>query len=290
VAPVTEQQVLIGRILILRGFGGFGNQFISFIRGLFLCYIFGYEYISISTFMFCICRPFLTTDGILVVLGQPALGSVYVNSFEVDGSPECPLHDIPIAATVRDEFVGCLPKVAVNDSALYICARGGDIIEKGTPFSWYGQPPCHYYVDAMRMDGRTTVVMSNYDRPSPCVEQLVELGATYGSLEMPMHDLAMLVHSRRMVVSRTSFTTAVMLLSKPKDVLYAFVTQYSLCIWPNHTYLNDYYDRFGRHYKCRATPEYDKAVLEEWHATDKQMKIMETTKNGCVWEFGSSDF
>jgi hypothetical protein len=283
---LTPDQILSHDTLVPECFGGFGNQFNAFIRGLFICYIFGYNRIAITDFAFCFNHSFHSTDGIEVVLEHSAFRPLVVNSYESDGSPECPLDDVRISATIRDELVGCLPTVSVNDSTLYICARGGDIMAKGTPYSFYGQPPCHYFTDAMHMDGHPTVVMSNNDPPSPCVQHLVKLGAVYGSLETPFHDLARLVHSRRIVISRTTFTAAAMLLSKPKDVLYAFVTQYSLCIWPNHTYLLDYYDRFGPHHKCRATPEYDENVLKEWHATDEQMHVMETTEKGCVWEFG----
>jgi hypothetical protein len=212
---------------------------------------------------------------------------VYVSSFEADGSPECPLDDIAIAATVRDELVAALPKVAVNSSTLYICARGGEVMEKGTPFYWHGQPPCHYYLDAMRMDGAPqTIVLSNQKGPSPCVRQLVAQGAVYGGLHGRWMDLARLVDAKRMVVSRTSFTIADMLLSKPKDVLYAFVTRYSTCVWQNHERLHDDYDRFQPHHKCRSTDEYDDLMLQEWHATDEQMEIMITTKRGCTWGYG----
>jgi hypothetical protein len=193
--------------------------------------------------------PFTTSDGIQIILSTPQpLPPTYVpiNSFEVDGALECPLDDVPIAATIRDALVAALPKVAVNDSTLYICARGGELMEPNTPFWWHGQPPCHYYLDAMRMDkAPQTVVMSNHGQPSPCVKQLVAQGAVYGSLQGPWEDLARFVHAKRIVVSRTSFTTAIMLLSKPKDVMYAFVTKYAMCVWVNHSRLHDEYDRFG---------------------------------------------
>jgi hypothetical protein len=269
-------------------FGGFGNHFLAFIRGLFVCYILKFERIVVGDLGLGFRRPFKTTDGMEVILtaeGKP-IRVVEVNSFEMDGSPECPLDDIGIAATIREELVKWFPKVEVNDSALYVCARGGDVMLPGTPYWFYGQPPCHYYTDAMRMDGRKTFVMSNREGPSPCVAHMVNAGASYVSAGDAMSDVARLVHARRIVVSRTTFTMAAMLLSKPKDVLYAFVTRYSMCIWPNHTWSHDSYDRFGRHHKCRATLDYEEAVLREWQATEEQMHIMETTSNGCKWAYG----
>jgi hypothetical protein len=284
----TIRRLPHGHTLVPEGFGGFGNQFASFIRGLFVCYILGYERLGLYQLGFCFQGNFKTTDGIEVLTSSPnggGPGALTVNSFEVDGCPSCPLDDVRIAATIRDELVKCLPEVTVNDSALYICARGGELFETGTPFWWHGQPPCQYYLDAMRMDhAPVTYVMSNQDKPSPCVAPLVNSGAKFASKEVPMEDLARFIHSKRIVVSRTSFTTAIMLLSKPKDALYAFVTQYSMCIWPNHTFLNDYYDRFGKHHKCKATPYYDEMVLKEWHALDHQIAIMKNT-TGCTWSY-----
>jgi hypothetical protein len=288
--PIARDVIDHGQAFVPQGFGGFGNHLAAFIRALFLCHIFGYRQVVISELSLGVSRDFVTTDGITVLLGAPdPLPSAYVsiNSYEIDGTPECPLDDVSIAATVRDALVAALPNVTVDASTLYICTRGGDIMETNTPFWFYGQPPCHYFLDAMRMDKASrTVVLSNQDHPNPCVEQLVANGAVYGSLHGQWEDLARLVHAKRLVVPRSSFTTASMLLSKPKDVLYAFFTKYSMCIWDGHSRLNDDYDRFGAHHKCRATPEYDDKVLREWQATDEQKEIMNTTKKGCEWEYG----
>jgi hypothetical protein len=287
--PVTQDVVLKVHGLVPSWFGGLGNQFLAFIHGLFLSYIFGYEQILVQGSILCFRRSFMTTDGLRVWVDwkPPNVTIVEMNSFEADGSPECPLDDVAIAATIRAELVACLPPVAVNESALYICARGGELIIRGTPFWWHGQPPCHYFLDAMEKDGsRQTFVMSNGDNPSPCVSQLVARGAVYASKETPDHDFARFIGAKRIVTSRTSFLTAIMLLSKPKDVVYAFVTQYSMCVWPNHSFLNDYFDRFGPHHKCRATEEYDEKVLKRWSASEEQMEILEKTKKGCVWEYG----
>jgi hypothetical protein len=285
--PVTQAEVLNGDTIVAPGHGGFGNQFMSFIRAIFLAYVFGYNRVGIWICRFCYPASFNSTDGIEIAISdRNGFKPVSINSYEADGSVECPLDDISITATIREETVKCLPKVSVNESALYICARGGEVFEEDTPFWWHGQPPCHYYVDAMKMDGmRETVVMSNHGQPSPCVERLLKMGATYGSVETTFHDLARFVHSKRIVVSRTSFTTAIMLLSKPKDVLYAFRSRYTMCPWPKGMYLTDNYERFGPHYRCMATEEYDDKVMREWHATEDQMAILLKSENSCVWEY-----
>jgi hypothetical protein len=272
-------------------FGGIGDQFAALVRGLFLCYIFACERLCAGHFALPLPLDdggFNTTDGIRVLRdAPPGPAAVPVNSFEVDVAPECLLDDVAIAATVRGAVLRTLPAVDVNASTLYICARGGELMERNTPFYWHGQPPCQYYRDAMRIDAAPrTVVMSNRDKPSPCVAQLLARGAVYVSAGEPVEDFARFIHARRIVVSRTSFTTAIMLLSEPKDALYAFRTRHSMCIWPRHSRLHDDYERFGRHYRYRATNEYDARVLQEWHATDEQMEIMKTTNKGCTWEYG----
>jgi hypothetical protein len=288
--PATRDAIDRGIAFVPARWGDTGNHLGALIRALFLCYIFGYRTVVISELALRFPRDFNTTDGIRVLLRAPdPLPSTYicVNSFEIDGAPECPLADVPIAATIRDAFVATLPNVTVNASTLYIHARGGDIMETNTLSWWHGQPPCHYFLDAMRMDNASqTVVMGNHDHPNPCIERLVAQGAVYDSSQGPWEDFARLVHAKRLVVSRSTFTMASMLFSKPKDVLYAFVTQYAMCIWEGHSRLNEDYDRFGAHHKCRATPEYDDKVLREWHATDEQLEIMKTIQKGCEWEYG----
>jgi hypothetical protein len=281
--PATQRQVDRGDTFVPQGFDGLGHQFAALIRGIFLCYIFGYNNLLIQelgTLFPGDYHAFNSTDGIQIFVSAPEsinIRTVRVNSFEADGVPTCPLDDIAIAGTIREVFLSTLPNVTVNPTTLYICAPGGEVTEKNATLYSHGQPPCHYYLDAMRIDGAPeTVVMSNHGKPSPCVKQLVAKGAVYGSVQGPREDLARFIHSKRIVVSRTSFTTMVMLLSQPKDALYALTTQYSMCVWENHSRLNDDYDRFGPHHKCRATPEYDDKVLRDWHATDEQIQIMTT--------------
>jgi hypothetical protein len=100
----------------------------------------------VSDLRLVVAPAFTTTDGIEILRVPPPRPPTFVpvNSFEVDGAPECPLDDVAIAATIRAALVAALPTVAVNDSTLYICARGGELMEKNTPFWWHGQPPCRY--------------------------------------------------------------------------------------------------------------------------------------------------
>jgi hypothetical protein len=207
---------------------------------------------------------------------------ISLNTFEIDGSPDCPLDDVNIAATIRDEFLDCLPTVEVNNSILYIYMRGGKLNEPSPRFWLNGHPPCHYYIDAIKKDNASkVVVMSNVNYPSPCIEKV---GGLYEKPKSVWHDLAKLIQAKRIVTSRTTFTPAVMLLSEPKDAFYAFVSKVSMCDWKGHSILNDDYERFGKHRKCKATLEYEMGVLKKWEANQRQVEVMMETKEGCIWE------
>jgi hypothetical protein len=140
----------------------------------------------------------------------------------------------------------------------------------------YGKLPCHYYLDAMRMEGRKTFVMSNPGRPNPCVALLVEAGAVYVTTQTYLQDFACLVHAKRLVASRSTFPIAAMLLSKPKDAFYALVS--------SKTILRYQFERFGPCRKCRTTDAYEEEVIKTWTANERQLHFMQTTHNGCVWE------
>jgi hypothetical protein len=122
---------------------------LCFIRGLFLCHLFGINRILAGGVKFLFPRPFSTTEGIEVVPEiTKGMKEIHFRSFQAEGSRECILDDWALGATVRDEALKWLPPVTVNDSALYINARGGDIFQPGTPWFFSGQPPCHYFLDA----------------------------------------------------------------------------------------------------------------------------------------------
>jgi hypothetical protein len=129
-------------------------------------------------------------------------------------------------------------------------------------------------------------VMSNKEAPNPCIPEMKRHGAIFVRDGTWVHDLARLVHARRMVVSRSSFTPALMLISRPKDVLYAFVSRYRIPQWGGSTWQMDRYDRFGPHHKCRATDAYENAVMKNWSANRDQIHILKTIRAGCIWEYG----
>jgi hypothetical protein len=273
--------------LLPDAFGRFGNEFLGFIRGLFLCHLLGINRVSAKGVKYLFPRPFTTTDGFKVLPEiTKDMKVISFNSFKAEGSRECPIEDWALGATVRDEALASLPPVRVNSSALYISARGGDIFEPGTRWFFYGQPPCHYFLDAMRMEGRQTFVMSNREAPNPCIAQMERDGAVFLRNGTWMHDLAHLIQARRVVVSRTTFIPALLLLSKPKDALYAFVSRYRIPQWEGATWQMDRFDRFGPHHKCRATDAYENSVMRRWNASLVQVHIIETTRAGCTWEYG----
>jgi hypothetical protein len=110
--------------LVPKKMGRFGNLVLEFVHGVFICYIFGWNRISAAGLAPVFLKPFNTTDGIEVV---PKLNSQYraveLDTFALEGSPECPLDDVGIASTFRAEAWKWLPVVNVNESRLYMHTR-----------------------------------------------------------------------------------------------------------------------------------------------------------------------
>jgi hypothetical protein len=276
-----------GDTLIPRSAGGFGLQFVAFIHGIFMCYLFGWEQIVAVHVRQLFPKPFTTTDGIEVFPREKMwFRGIELGTFDADGSVECPLDDIGIAATVREEAWKWLPDVKIDESGLYIHVRGGDTMKPGKAAGWYGPPPCHYYMDAMGIDNRKAFVVSDAIDEHPCIAQMVESGATYVKKRPVLEDLARLVRSRRMVAGRSAFPMMAMLLSKPKEMLFAFASKYPIVRYKPYAWLLDRYGRFGTHYFCNATYPYEDAVLRNWQVTETQISMMKTTQSGCSWEYG----
>lgn len=62
-----------------------------------------------------------------------------------------------IMATFRDELLLHSPSSQSHDRILYAHFRSGDVFKR-IPHPHYGQPPCQYYTDAIRMDKEHDVV------------------------------------------------------------------------------------------------------------------------------------
>jgi hypothetical protein len=84
-----------------------------------------------------------------------------------------------------------------------------------------------------------------------------------------LQDLAILVASKRIILSKGSFGLSVLYLSPYPKTYYAFTYG-----WPG----------LGRHMCCEPTQEYQQTLLARWKATDEQKALMLTSKCRVWWE------
>jgi hypothetical protein len=128
-----------------------------------------------------------------------------------------------LAATFRSHVLSHFPAELANQSRLYAHVRSGDIFARGLPFGYYVQPPCKYYVDAMRFTGLewhdVTVIAENVE--NPCVSVLAAFGAQYKQQAL-FDDLGALLRAKMVALSRGSFGAAVIYLSAVQKIFYTF--------------------------------------------------------------------
>jgi hypothetical protein len=105
------------------------------------------------------------------------------------------------------------------------------------------------------------------DLLNPCTGVLMKAGARW--IERPMiEDLAIMIDSRRSILSKGSFALGMIYLTIYEKVYYAF--QYG---WPG----------IGRHMCCEPTKEYEEKVLANWKATKEQKALMVSSKCRVWW-------
>jgi hypothetical protein len=180
---------------------------------------------------------------------------------------------------VRAGLLQGLPNPNVSDSTLYMMVRSGDIF-KHARFPGYGQPPCSFYLDAMKIDqGHTEVELLTADDRNPCVPILIAAGAKHYGRSFHSDLLAML-YAKRIVVSRTGLAQTVMFLSPVKNrTFYVFgetVSATSSCLPPHSAYWD-----LGPHSHCEPDERYVQKVIHSWRIKKEQLDLMVKAK--CQW-------
>jgi hypothetical protein len=143
-----------------------------------------------------------------------------------------------------------------------------------------GQPCCKYYTDAIDKDsGHSKVVILSENRLNPCVDVLIARGGVFRDNSSWLTDLTMMVYARRIILSGSSLSKAIMLLSPVRKVFYTFNE-----FGPDGSKGRLYrFWRFGRHWHCIPNTEYYQKVMNStWKVSDAQLGMMLT--ENCTWE------
>jgi hypothetical protein len=250
----------------------FGNNLVQFIRALLICDVIKVRTVYVEPGFLFFNESFVTTRGVTVHPFDPPPEKVLLRGtffFMIPGE-ECLTWDpLGITATFKSYVIRHLPLEVANLSCIYAHVRSGDIFTHNI-HPLYGQPPCHYYLEAIEMDGdgHSCVCLIAEDLLNPCGEVLIRTGAQWSKRPM-LQDFAILVASKRIILSKGSFGLSVLYLSPYPKTYYAFTYG-----WPG----------LGRHMCCEPTQEYQDKLLARWEATDEQKALMLTSKCRVWWE------
>jgi hypothetical protein len=214
----------------------------------------------------------VTTRGVTIIPRRPSPTDhvIFASFYHPIYAVACPpVNFFFSVATFRHHILGKLgPPPAIPLHATFAHVRSGDIFFP--PFaSAYGQPPCHYYLEALQLDNATEVRPISEDTANPCLGILLKHTRAPWRRRRFKTDLVELIYSHRLILARGTLGSALLWLSPWRKVFYAM----KRC-WPG----------FGRHYDCMPTARYMKLVLSNWTASPVQLHLM-TVEKCQTWIF-----
>lgn len=160
-----------------------------------------------------------------------------------------------------------IPKIELPDDSLVVHIRSGDVF-RAVPHRKYGQPPCSYYTDVIRMKNWSKIFVLSQDRKNPCVDVVVKEVGGYKQQSVS-EDVGYMIAAKNLVISVSTLVNAAVTISEKLENLYTF----------NHTRFIDINTM-----NCVPTNEFKWKVLRYWKNNEKQRKMILNSKSCKKWE------
>jgi hypothetical protein len=140
----------------------------------------------------------------------------------------------------------------------------------------YNQPPCRFYLDAMRQFTKVRVMGGD---GNPCRELAVKQGAYTEPFDNRL-DLIRMIYAHNIVLARSSRSHGVLALSPLKKKFWLFDQEIEKL--DEHLWWYGYDPRmFGEGLNCMTSPQFRKAT-RPWKATPEQIDFI--LNETCSWE------
>lgn len=167
-------------------------------------------------------------------------------------------------------FQKSLYQMSLPKDALVIHVRAGDVFKRIFNINFkYGQPPCNYYLDVIRMKNWSQVILIAEDSSNPCVKVISKKANVKFKPRDLTTDLSILINAPNLALSRGSFCYAIILLSKNLKNIYTF---------------NQSSSKIPDHFNCIPTDDFYNSVVKYWKKSRVQIKKIINSK--CLqWEF-----
>jgi hypothetical protein len=249
-------------------FGRFGNNLYQLAYLLITCQYLHIDRVFVPMDFLYFNHSFVTTTGISISVGDksPFQHTLCSHFFFIDPNQYCMNMDLfSIVGTFRLQFLIRFGEFRASKNALYFHVRSGDVMEQSPPPTQYAPPPCKYYLEASGFYANDTSRILFSDSPAnPCVAELLKLNAKL-EITSVFHAVRELVHAQNFVLGRSTFSLALMLLSRyaGKSQFYSYAYQWS---------------DIGTHWNCIETNVYYEKVLSKWVSSPDQIALLKTER------------
>ena len=244
--------------------GRFGNQMIAFLRTIQLAKNTDVRLIFYSPGFIMQNRSFHYTD----IQFEPTHSKIYKKyaddcyaSYFYIPTRFLPRLPLTLDPAFKAYFISQLPKVTIPKNSLVIHVRSGDIF-KNYIHPNYGQPPCGYYKDVIKMKKWPNVIIASENNLSPCVDIIANETKQQFKRHSFKMDLSIMLHAHNIVLSRGTLGIAVLMLSQIRQKVYMFNMSSS---------------RLVDHMNCIPTDQYYKKVLKKWGNNVSQIEMMKNS-------------
>jgi hypothetical protein len=263
-----------------------GNRFIEITIALLVCRICGISTVYIPGTGEFFNRSFVTTQGVHVIVGEkPTIarrqrGGFYPGRGQFGACPASMVYEA--AESVRHEVLRYIPKPNISDKTLVMHFRAGDVFNSSQWCQkWYGQPSCNFYTDAMEINkDHDKVLLMAEDMSNPCIQVCLDRGAVMSPLSSIENDFAVLLWSRKLVLSRSTLMRPAMYWSPYQKEAYMFGGLNLMDVgWDDVGW--NIWRPFGRHWHCKPPGEFVSSVMFNWTKDPAKMGRLLTTN--CTW-------
>jgi hypothetical protein len=254
--------------------GRFGNAFFSLLFALQVAKNVAASQIYWPRQQLALSRPIRTTEGIDIIPQPPPTDLNCLTGFYLYRFPYRPYYlrgqtlNFTLIKTFKKSLFDIFPNASFPSDGLVIQLRGGDIWvdreRRRLKPTTYGQPPLDYYLQLIKMRNWSRIEVISEDRRNPCLGALIDAGAHFQMRSLP-EDLALMMHARNLVISRSTLGIAA-----------AFLSPYLENLWT----FNLSSPRLGEHWDCQPTDHYYQEICAHWRnrPVDVQMMMNSTCK------------
>lgn len=262
--------------IFVKKYSRLGNNILQVSNSIYLAEVFNISTIYITMNLCFINNTITTSRGIQIIpvdkKPEKALSlkrSLFRLTYKGFYCPEDRVYEF------AGETLKSIPKVKVDDNALYIHIRSGDIFKKN-PNRHYGQPPLCFYEGIIRKWGFKKVYILTEDRKNPGIDKLVRRYGAKLIITDVFRAMGYVLNAKNLAISFGTFVPSLLKLvpEDPERRIFRYGNNFS-------------YDRvlWNKFFYTEISENYWNGLLKgNWNNTDEQREMMLNETCGDEWK------